>query len=107
MTLFRRLVWRATIIALGGTLAAPVAVLTAQTSEYTVRFLDRTIDLRPYVQGFPYGSWQADFKSGRLFYQHITPGGTYLMVQPLRVGSGSGTIDPAAGRRVHDVDWSK
>lgn len=107
MTLFRRLAWRATITALGGTLAAPVAVLTAQTSEYTVRFLDRTIDLRPYVQGFPYGSWQADFKSGRLFYHHITPGGTYLMVQPLRVGSGSGTIDPGAGRRVHDVDWSK
>jgi dienelactone hydrolase len=74
--------------------------------DYTVTFLQRTIDLEPYVQGFPYGSWDADFEAGTLTYMHRTPDGTFLMAQPLKVGPGSGLIDPKAGRRVHDIDWS-
>ena len=77
------------------------------SSEYAVRFLDRTIDLRPYFQGFPYVGFDADFDAKRLFYFHETPEGRWLMVQPLEVGKGSGPIDPAAGRRLHDIDWSK
>lgn len=73
----------------------------------TVRFLERTIDLRPYLQGFPYSGWDADFRANRLFYFHETPQGRFLMVQPLKTGRGSGAIDPEAGRRLHDVDWSK
>ena len=75
--------------------------------EYAVRFLDRTIDLRPYFQGFPYLGWDFDFDAQRLFYFHETPNGRFLMVQPLRVGRGSGLVEPAAGQRLHEVDWSK
>ncbi len=76
-------------------------------SGYTVRFLDRTIDLRPYFQGFPYVGFDADFEAKRLFYFHETPEGRWLMVQPLKAGKGSGQVNPEAGRRLHDVDWSK
>ena len=95
--------------------AAPVAIGQEAAGDgaggvdegsYTVSFLERTIDLEPYVQGFPYGSWDADFEAGTLTYMYLTPAGTFLMVQPLAVGHGSGLIDPEAGRRVHDIDWS-
>jgi len=78
-----------------------------EKTTYTVGFLDRTIDLEPYVQGFPYNGFSADFDAGTLRYFHRTPSGTFLMVQPLNVGPGSGLIDPEAGRLVHDIDWSK
>ncbi len=80
--------------------------IAGEESKYTVTFLARTIDLEPYVQGFPYGGWDADFEAGTLTYFHQTPTGDFLMVQPLEVGHGSGMIDPEAGRRVHDIDWS-
>lgn len=88
-------------LALGSTTA-----LAQEEETYTVSFLERTIDLEPYVQGFPYGRWDADFEAGTLTYMHRTPSGTFLMVQPLAVGHGSGLIDPTAGRLVHDIDWS-
>jgi len=77
-----------------------------EEAKYTVSLLGRTIDLEPYFQGFPYGGWDADFEAGRLFYFHTTPEGNFLMVQPLTVGRGSGVVDPAAGQRLHDIDWS-
>lgn len=80
---------------------------SASGSPYTVRFLDRTIDLRPYFQGFPYVGFDADFEARRLFYFHETPEGRWLMVQPLKAGRGSGQVKPEAGRRLHDIDWSK
>jgi dienelactone hydrolase len=86
--------------------AVPASAQAAQDAIYTVSLLDRTIDLEPYFQGFPYGRWDADFEAGRLFYFHTSPEGNYLMVQPLEVGRGSGMVDPDAGRRLHDVDWS-
>lgn len=84
--------------------AALVHPASAQTSSSsTVEFLGRTIDLRPYVQGFPYSGWYADFDADRLFYFHNTPQGRFLLTQPLR----DGRIDPEAGRRVHAIDWSR
>lgn len=76
-------------------------------SGYTVTFLDRTIDLRPYFQGFPYVGFDADFEAKRLFYFHETPQGRWLMTQPLKAGRGSGQVRPEAGKRLHDTDWSK
>lgn len=86
-------------------LAAPAAAQDASAGEagYTVEFLGRTIDLRPWFEGFPYSGWNADFDAERVFYFHDTPEGRFLMTQPLR---DEGRLDPAAGRRVHDVDWS-
>jgi dipeptidyl aminopeptidase/acylaminoacyl peptidase len=99
------------LLALAG-LFLTAGPLTAQDSTaqgapaYTVQFLDRTIDLRPYFQGFPYSGFDADFEAQRLFYFHETPQGRFLMVQPLKTGRGSGTVDVELGRRLHDIDWS-
>jgi dienelactone hydrolase len=97
---------RAVAVTLAATLATGTGLRAQSGATYTVRFLDRTIDLEPYVQGFPYVGWNADFEAGQLFYFHRTPGGDFLHVQPLRVGPGTGMVDPDAGRRVHDIDWS-
>jgi hypothetical protein len=70
----------------------------------TVTFLDRTIDLQPFLEGFPYFGWDADFDADRLFYFHETPEGRFLMMQPLALGEG--TVDPEAGTRVTDIDWA-
>ena len=86
---------------------APAQNASNGGSGYSVRFLDRSIDLRPYFQGFPYVGFDADFEAKRLFYFHETPEGRWLMVQPLKVGKGSGPVKPEAGRRLHDIDWSK
>lgn len=94
-------------LAVGSALVSDRARGQEAPPDYVVRFLDRTIDLRPYVQGFPYSGWNADFESQQLFYFHLAPQGRFLMVQPLRVGRGSGPVDPTAGRRVHDIDWAK
>jgi dipeptidyl aminopeptidase/acylaminoacyl peptidase len=77
-----------------------------EAPEHTVTFLDRTIDLEPYVQGFPYSRFNADFDSEHLFYFHETPEGRFLMVQDLQAGPGSGMVDVERGARLHDVDWS-
>jgi dienelactone hydrolase len=74
--------------------------------DYKVSFLGRTVDLEPYFQIYPYGGWNADYEAGKLFYRHTTPEGTWLLMQDLSVGEGTGLVDPAAGRRVLDLDLS-
>ncbi|NNK47465.1 MAG: hypothetical protein HKP01_01185, partial [Gemmatimonadetes bacterium] len=74
--------------------------------DYTVSFLGRDVDLEPYFQDYPYGGWNADFEAGKLFYRHTTPEGTWLMVQDLSVGEGTGLVDPESGQRVFDIDLS-
>ncbi len=85
----------------------PGAARAQRPADYAVKFLGRTIDLRPHLQGFPYLGWNADFDAGRLFYFHETAAGRFLIAQPLGGRGRTARIDPAAGRRVHDVDWSK
>lgn len=88
-----------------GTAAPLQAQPAADAPDFNVRFLDRTIDLAPFFEGFPYSGWNADFDAERLFYFNDTPQGRFLMVQPLRTGAG--LVDPAAGTRLHDIDWSR
>jgi dipeptidyl aminopeptidase/acylaminoacyl peptidase len=94
-----------TALILAGSASAAAAQQAPAPGDYTVRFLDRTVDLQPFFQGFPYNGWDADYDAGRLFYFHDTPRGRFLMSQPLR--SGAGVVDPAAGTRLHDIDWSR
>ncbi len=91
-------------------LLAALALLAASAvsaQETTVTFLDRTIDLEPYVQGFPYSGWNADFDSGELFYFHETEDGRFLVMQDLEFGPDSGLVDPEDGGAVSDIDWSR
>lgn len=71
-----------------------------------VSFLGRRIDLRPYLQEFPYSRWNADFEANRLFYRQVTPEGTWLMVQDLDRAMESGLVAPEDGRRVTEIDLS-
>lgn len=84
----------------GAAAAAPIDGAGA----YTVRFRDRTIDLEPYVQGFPYGNFNPDLEHGHLVYFETTPGGKWMLHQPL---PRTGELDLRAGRRLNDIDWSQ
>ena len=106
-TLYRHFALALILLPTVASAQAPARTASNGGSGYSVRFLDRTIDLRPYFQGFPYVGFDADFEARRLFYFHETPEGRWLMVQPLKTGRGSGQVKPEAGRRLHDVDWSK
>lgn len=77
---------------------------SAAELDYSVEFLGRSIDLKPYVQGYPYGWWNANFDAGKLFYRHTTPEGTWMMMQDL--DPDGGVVDPEAGRKVMDIDLS-
>jgi len=83
---------------------APLEADETDQLEYAVSLLGRTIDLEPYFQGYPYGSWNADFEAGKLFYRHTTPEGTWMMVQDL--DADGGPIDPEAGKKLMDIDLS-
>lgn len=68
-----------------------------------VRFFDRTIDLRPFLAGFPYERWMPSLKTGRLFFLHT---GERYTLEMLDVADGQ----PRSLERavpVSDVDWSK
>lgn len=81
----------------------PSATESRTRPQYAVRFRDRTIDLEPFLIGFPYSGHIADLEHGHLFYRKRTPEGQWLMHQTL---SREGTIDHDRGRRVTDIDWS-
>ena len=97
---------RLILIAFVGWMLSPGQLPAQDAATYTVSLLGRTIDLQPYFQGFPYGGWNADSDAGRLLYFHTTPEGSFVIVQPLTVGRGSGMVSPEQGHRLHDIDWS-
>lgn len=79
--------------------AAPAPALTG---EYLVTFRDRTVDLEPHVQGFPYGGFEAHLDSGDLLYFASLPSGTELRRAPLS----DPTFNLVEGERWTDIDWS-
>lgn len=86
--------------------ASVAAEATAPAGEgagdYLVTFRDRTIDLEPHVQGFPYGGFEAHLDGGDLLYFASLPGGTELR----RVPISDRTFDLVAGERWTAIDWS-
>lgn len=85
--------------------SSPVAVAAA-ADDATVRFRDRSIDLAPFLQGFPYKNFTPDYDSGLFFYLHDGKDSTEMRVQPLRV---TGEIDVAKGNAAFEpaIDWAK
>ncbi len=92
------------------------------TDEATVRFRDRTIDLHPFLEGFPW-TWRLvpDYDAGRWLYFHDEPGRRTMMSLPLPSGDGrvsaastaspvprgSGLLAPERGTTLAPgVDWS-
>ncbi|MBL4688932.1 MAG: S9 family peptidase, partial [Nannocystaceae bacterium] len=66
-------------------------------------YFDREIDLRPFLAGFPYGSFRPSLKTDRLFYYE--KGDAYTL-RMLDVGGGKAP-ELGSGKAVSNVDWSK
>lgn len=73
------------------------------SGEYVVTFRDRSIDLEPYVQGFPYSAFRPDLEHRFMLYFEDTPEGKWLRHLSWEDGE---EIDVTAGRVLNDIDWS-
>ena len=70
--------------------------------DFVVDFRDRSIDLYPYVQGFPYNSLMPVLEAQFMLYFETTPEGMWLR----HIEVDEDDIDLSDGRMVNDVDWS-
>lgn len=86
----------------GSGVAQPVA--TAPGGQGQVRYFDRTIDLQPFLAGFPYGNFDADLKSGKMFF--FEEGERYTLKMLDLNAAKDGPYDLAGAPAVSDVDWS-
>jgi dipeptidyl aminopeptidase/acylaminoacyl peptidase len=77
---------------------APVAV--AEDSDRVVEFRGRQIDLKPYIEGFPYSGFRPYYKAGKLYYYHQDE---TTMLKELDL---SGDVDLRKGAVVSDIDFS-
>lgn len=68
-----------------------------------VGFLGRAVDLRPFLEGFPYTHFSASLEHDRLFF--LETGDRYVL--RMATLDGDGALDLAAAPAVTDVDWSK
>lgn len=66
-----------------------------------VEFKGRQIDLKPYIEGFPYSGFNPFFDAGKLFYYEQ---GKTTSLKMVDLGE---TVDLAKGRVVSDIDFSK
>lgn len=69
-----------------------------------VKYFDRTIDLQPFLAGFPYGRWQPSIETERLFYMSL---GDAYTLRSLDLSKPGATWALDQGKAVSDVDWSK
>ncbi|MBL8683520.1 MAG: S9 family peptidase [Myxococcales bacterium] len=104
----------ATTVALAAALtttATPREALAQQPSapranaDRAVRFRGRTIDLRPFYEGFPYLGFRVETRADRVLYFHDTPQGRHLLQLPL--AEGTAPIDLERGERLGDIDWNR
>jgi dienelactone hydrolase len=71
-----------------------------------VRFLDRTVDLAPFLKGFPYTQFNAKLEHGRMFF--VETGDRYVL-RSLALPQPEASVTPldlASAEAVTDVDWS-
>jgi len=99
----------ATALALSAALALDAAPRSADAQqasrERAVRFRGRTIDLRPFYEGFPYLGFRAETRAERLIYFHDTPQGRRLLQLPLQ--GGAAQLDLTRGEQLGDIDWNR
>jgi len=77
---------------------APAAI--AEESDRVVTFRGRQIDLKPYIEGFPYSGFHPYYKAGKLYYYHQDE--TTMLKELDLVGD----VDLRKGRVVSDIDFS-
>lgn len=69
-----------------------------------VAYFERTIDLEPFLVGFPYSRFQPSLRTGKLFYLSI---GDAYALRMLDVKQPGQAWDLAGGTTIGNVDWSK
>ncbi|RDV38113.1 S9 family peptidase [Bradymonadaceae bacterium TMQ3] len=84
--------------------SADAASGSGDPTDYAVTFNGRQIDLRPYVQGFPYSRITPDLEQGHLLYFETTPEGTWM--RTIDRLPEQGQVDLSAGVKLNDIDWS-
>jgi dienelactone hydrolase len=90
--------------------AEPAEGVEAETapelSPTQVRFRDRTVDLGPFLEGFPYTQFTAEIEHGRMFF--IQTGDRYVLrsLALPEPGAAIAPLDLAAAEAVTEVDWS-
>ncbi|MFC1550760.1 S9 family peptidase [Candidatus Neomarinimicrobiota bacterium] len=66
-----------------------------------VEFKDRKIDLKPYVEGFPYINFNPFYEAGKLYYYDQD---STTLLKEINL---SGELDLSKGNLVSDIDFSK
>lgn len=79
----------------------PEPAVSGDDGNRLVEFKGRKIDLKPYIEGFPYGGFRPYYDAGKLYYYHY---GETTELRELDLG---GDPDLSAGRVVSDIDFSK
>jgi dienelactone hydrolase len=71
-----------------------------------VRFRDRTVDLAPFLEGFPYTQFDAKLEHGRMFF--VETGDRYVLRSLVLPENGAtvAPLDLASAEAVTEVDWS-
>ena len=84
-------------------LVLPGQAVAGDLSEYSAHFRDRTIDLTPFLLGYPYGGARAELEHGYLLYFDDQPEGKWLRRH--RVDQ-TARFALAEGERIGATDWS-
>jgi dipeptidyl aminopeptidase/acylaminoacyl peptidase len=69
-----------------------------------VRYFDRSVDLEPFLAGFPYERWMPSLETDRLFF--FATGDRYTL-KSLDLRDAAVPFDLSKATTVSDVDWSK
>jgi len=89
---------------IGAKVKDPEVVELPTTTAGIVKYFDRTIDLQPFLAGFPYGRYQPSLETDRMFYLSL---GDQYTLRSLDLSAAAGTWKLDQGKALGDVDWSK
>jgi len=76
----------------------------APVSTGQVRYFDRSVDLQPFLAGFPFERWMPSLETQRLFF--FATGDRYTL-KMLDLRGVAGPLDLGKAVTVSDVDWSR
>ncbi|MCA9694673.1 MAG: prolyl oligopeptidase family serine peptidase, partial [Myxococcales bacterium] len=76
----------------------------AGVSAGSVRYFDRTVDLEPFLVGFPYQDFTPSLETGTLFF--LETGDQYTL-RALDIPAEAQRFDLTSARALSDVDWSQ
>ncbi len=85
-------------------LTPPLGDPVAPVSTGVVRYFDRSVDLEPFLAGFPFERWMPSLKTERLFF--FATGDRYTL-KMLDLRAGAVPFDLTRATTISDVDWSK